>query len=316
MQEMQDYSANNFDYSLVDNSTADFLKSKLSNMNSIAQDTRYRMGKELSEAQNKLANHYQGVFTKWFESLGLDSHDVYFWIKEYNFSLTLKGTKQIANFNNASKTLKDDVLRKSAEPEAVQRVLSGDITTHKEYKELEKKLKQSEEANKTLDGLLSEKADTISALEQQVKNKPKPEVVEKEVEVEKIPDDYHYYKGNFESIKAVNERLQNENEQIRKELKSYSNKPDVDNSELLAKKEKLEAEISTLKNVSGLGEEINDFINRVSSYEYQIDMKQLASKRDVLKSIHDSIGGLKKWCSDFENELPTQNFIEGEINHE
>ena len=50
--------------------------------------------------------------------------------------------------------------------------------TRREIQELNRKLKQSEEANKTLDGLLSEKADTISALEQQVKNKPKPEVVE------------------------------------------------------------------------------------------------------------------------------------------
>lgn len=179
--------------------------------------------------------------------------------------------------------------------------------TRREIQELNRKLRMAQEEN----------ADKDLQIER-LNNRPEPKakVIEKEVEIEKIPDDYHYFKGNFESIKAVNERLQNENKQIREELKSHSNEPNIDNSELLAKKEKLEAEISTLKNVAGLGEEINDFINRVSSYEYQIDMKQLVSKRDVLKSIYEAIGGLKKWCSDFEKELPTQNFIEGEMNHE
>lgn len=119
MQEIQDYSANNFDYSLVDNSTADFLKSKLSNMNSIAQDTRYRMGKELSETQDELSNHYQGVFVKWYESLGLNKNDVYFWINEFKFSRNLENTQQIANFGSAPKTLKRDVMKKSAPKEAV-----------------------------------------------------------------------------------------------------------------------------------------------------------------------------------------------------
>lgn len=83
---------------------------------------------------------------------------------------------------------------------------SVDDATVKEIKELNHKLKQSEEANKTLDGLLSEKADTISALEQQVKNKPKPEVVEKTVTKEVKPDDYDELKQKSDNYQAMQER--------------------------------------------------------------------------------------------------------------
>lgn len=316
MQEIKDQKKSKFDYSLVSNEDADFLKQRINKIQNILQSDATKVGEQFYLAQQRLATYGHGTFGSWIESLKISKDSVYRYINRYSFIANCDNQSDIETFESLQKSLTYDVSKPSAPREAVQKVLDGDITTHKEYKELEKKLKQSEEANKTLDGLLSEKADTISALEQQVKNKPKPEVVEKEVEVEKVPDDYDYIKGAFENIKGTNEMYKEQNEELRRELKSYSNQPNVDNSELLAKKEKLEAEISTLENVSGLGEEINDFINRVSSYEYQIDMRKLASKRDVLKSIHEAIDGLKKWCSDFENELPTQNFIEGEINHE
>ena len=318
MQEMQDYSANNFDYSLVDNSTADFLKSKLSNMNSIAQDTRYRMGKELSEAQNKLANHYQGVFTKWFESLGLDSHDVYFWIKEYNFSLTLKGTKQIANFNNASKTLKDDVLRKSAEPEAVQRVLSGDITTHKEYKELEKKLKQSEEANKTLDGLLSEKADTISALEQQVKNKPKPEVVEKTVTKEVKPDDYDELKRQAsvaDDLKKQREQSQSQINKLQKELndlKSRSKYQKVIDTEEADRQHRLSVlKVETAISIYSLIRDIQDFLKKENVLR---DISKVNGFDDESKNdLQEANDGLQRFVDEVNQILSGRKIVEGKF---
>lgn len=85
-------------------------------------------------------------------------------------------------------------------------VKKPDDMTRREIQELNHKLKQSEEANKTLDGLLSEKADTISALEQQVKNKPKPEVVEKTVTKEVKPDDYDELKQKSDNYQAMQER--------------------------------------------------------------------------------------------------------------
>lgn len=323
MQEMQDYSANNFDYSLVDNSTADFLKSKLSNMNSIAQDTRYRMGKELSEAQNKLANHYQGVFTKWFESLGLDSHDVYFWIKEYNFSLTLKGTKQIANFNNASKTLKDDVLRKSAEPEAVQRVLSGDITTHKEYKELERKLRMAQEENADKDLQIK-----------RLNNRPEPEprVVEKTVTKEVTPSDYDELKREASitsDLRQRNSQTQQEMDDIKSQLEKAKADAEFYQKELSAAErikknnQKLDdwerdkqRELSVLKvqtaiSIYSLIHDIQDFLKKENIVRDVSQAKDLddESKRDL----QEANEGLQRFVDKVNQILDGRKIIEGEF---
>ena len=140
-----DFEPTSFDYSQLDDETSVFLKQRVRNMESIADDTRYRMGKELFQAQERLADHYKGTFVKWFKSLGLDKDNVYFWINEFKFSRNLENTKQALNFGSASKSLKKDVMKKNAPNEAKQAVLNGDITTHKEYVALEKKLKQREQ---------------------------------------------------------------------------------------------------------------------------------------------------------------------------
>lgn len=144
----------NFDYDQLDVQTAVFLKQRVSNMEHIAGDTRYRMGRELCKAQEKLANHYQGVFVKWYESLGLKKDNVYFWINEYKFSRNLESLQQATNFGALPKTLKQDVMKKSAPEEAKQAVLNGDIKTHKEYKALIEKLNAKErelaDAKKTI----------------------------------------------------------------------------------------------------------------------------------------------------------------------
>lgn len=83
------------------------------------------------------------------------------------------------------------------------------------------KIKAVKESNKG--GWNIDKNSLNSFIKHYSNNKNSPvRVVEKELEVEKVPDDYHYFKGNFESLKAVNKRLQDENKQIRKELKEYS----------------------------------------------------------------------------------------------
>ena len=46
-----DFEPTSFDYSQLDDETSVFLKQRVRNMESIADDTRYRMGKELFQAQ-------------------------------------------------------------------------------------------------------------------------------------------------------------------------------------------------------------------------------------------------------------------------
>lgn len=109
--------------------------------------------------------------------------------------------EQIEMFQELPTTLKTEISKPSAKPEAVEMVLSGDIKTTKEYRELEKQLKAKDEQIKL-------QAQMIDDL-----NEQETEVVEKEVIVEKVPDDYQQLK---QSTKIVDE-ITRENQVLKAE---------------------------------------------------------------------------------------------------
>ncbi|REI06192.1 hypothetical protein [Staphylococcus felis] len=135
-----------FDYSLVDNKTAEFLKEREYTINGIAEDARIKIGRELKKAQDKLANHHEGVFVKWYESGGLDRNQVYYYINLNQFSTNLENTQK-DNFLNAPKSLQKEIMKKNAPEDLKRKVLNGDITTHKKYKQLAKEKTELEQKN-------------------------------------------------------------------------------------------------------------------------------------------------------------------------
>ncbi|MCO6211822.1 hypothetical protein LZT62_10325 [Staphylococcus epidermidis] len=126
-----------FDYSLIDGETAEFLKEREYTINGIAEDARIKIGKELKKAKNKLANHHGGVFQKWVQSGGMSIDDAYYYINLNELSRNLDDIKK-DNFLNAPKSLQKEVMKKNTPDDLKQKVLDGDITTHKEYKQLQK----------------------------------------------------------------------------------------------------------------------------------------------------------------------------------
>ncbi|MED1676345.1 hypothetical protein P4V04_06775 [Bacillus subtilis] len=78
-----------FKYDLVDQSTAEFLKQKEVNMREIAGKAYTELGRELKEAQEKLAgnNHYNGMFEKWLKSIGVKKATAYKLIQRFNLLL-------------------------------------------------------------------------------------------------------------------------------------------------------------------------------------------------------------------------------------
>lgn len=160
--------ANGFDYSLVDEDTAQYLrKATVRIANSYAD-----IGAVLAEAQERLAKHgfgeENGVFKKWFTSLGMKKDTVYTFIRIHNFrnEMILRSSEFQTNgnaleiFDNLPKMLQSDISSPSAPAEAVNAVLSGDITTHKDYIALKKQL---EEAKNKAD-IISNNYDRLSKL--------------------------------------------------------------------------------------------------------------------------------------------------------
>ena len=318
-----DFEPTSFDYSQLDDETSVFLKQRVRNMESIADDTRYRMGKELFQAQERLADHYKGTFVKWFKSLGLDKDNVYFWINEFKFSRNLENTKQALNFGSASKSLKKDVMKKNAPNEAKQAVLNGDITTHKEYVALEKKLKQREQE-------LADRDETIANQQAELednrkvqlelnkrnselsKQQPEQKVITKTVtkEVPVKPDDYDDIKAKLDELKKQSAKDKEDIDYYKRELKAAERINKNANSydklqEQELKRKKRQAEISGYSTSL----KINDLIPELQKLS-QEDVDEMGEQAQ--KNLQKRLELLQRSIDRLSSMLGGRRIIEGE----
>ena len=150
-----------FDYSAVDDDTADFLRKateRIARNVLTIMSSQAEIGAILIEAHNRLANHYHGGFEKWYTSLGMSKSSVNRLIQVHEFRENLLRSSQLGQltdnpldlFDNLPKTLQADISSPSAPAEAVNAVLSGDITTHKDFVAMKKQLEEVQAENEQL----------------------------------------------------------------------------------------------------------------------------------------------------------------------
>ena len=143
-----------FDYSAVDEDTAQYLRKATARIANSYAD----IGAVLAEAQERLANNYHGIFEKWYTSIGMKRDTVYGFIRIHNFRNNLMMSSEFRRtsenaleiFDNLPKTLQADISSPSAPAEAVNAVLSGDITTHKDFIAMKKQLEEVQAENEQL----------------------------------------------------------------------------------------------------------------------------------------------------------------------
>ncbi|WP_088293992.1 hypothetical protein [Bacillus mycoides] len=153
-----------FDYGQLDISTAEFLRNKENNMHEIVGKAYTELGRELYEAQQKLARQgskYDGVFEKWYTSIGLKKTSVYNYINRFNLVQQLNEVDKKERVEELPNNLTYEIAKPSAEStepkrQAKQAVLSGEVKTLKEYRALEKERRQANEDKQILGQLLTE----------------------------------------------------------------------------------------------------------------------------------------------------------------
>ena len=197
-------------------------------------------------------------------------------------------------------------------------VKKPDDMTRREIQELNRKLKQSEEANKTLDGLLSEKADTINALEQQVKNKPKPEVVEKTVTKEVKPDDYDELKRQAsvaDDLKRQREQSQSQIDKLQQELNDLKTKnkyQKVIDTEEADRQHRLSVlKVETAISIYSLIRDIQSFLKKENVLRdiSKVNGFDDESKRDL----QDANDGLQRFVDEINQILSGRKIVEGKF---
>lgn len=288
------------------------ITAEINSYKQIAGQSIWEIGRRLNYVkENDLAH---GEFMSWYQSIGLDKHFV---SKSMTIAKQLVNFQTLGNLSNEALYLVATLPEEERTKEHVTskgETKTPDEMTVRELQELKKQLKAKDEQ-------IAMQAKMIDDLQEQ-----EPEIIEKEVVVEKIPDDYSFFKGNYEVTKSNYEFYKSQNEDLRNEIKNLEERIKQESSseqETKLLQEKITALESTrfemhekeksYKRVTNLSLEIENILDNHACLKYSKDFKNLSLDRQAFLELEDSIERLEQWISEIKSELPNKNIIEGEL---
>ncbi|KXZ22339.1 hypothetical protein P4T89_13030 [Bacillus nakamurai] len=298
-----------FKYDLVDQSTADFLKQKEFNMREIVGKAYTKLGRELKEAQEHLASHnkYQGVFEKWFRSIGLKRDAVWRLINRYDL---------IANCDNIEKGLLEDlpvsltyeIAKPSSESteskkQAKKAVLNGEVKTLKEYKELEAKLRKAEEDNKNLSYELSQEKKNRTVVEKVIDNTDYKQIDTLKKELEYKNKKYE----NLSKQKMILEQQLERSDVKVKEYEELTNKLKA----VTREKDDLGRQVEATSELSEMAWEIEKVLkDSLAPVKYAKAIRDMSDNQIIMNNLDSVIGHVESWCKEMRKIMNKNNIIE------
>lgn len=314
---MNELATNDFDYSLVGTETAHKLKALSNQLDGIYQNYSVAVGEVLFKAQQELSSYGTGTFGQWVESNKISKSNAYNYINAYKFVQQLDEPKEKEIFSKQPQRLKNEMSKPSAIPEVNQAVFNGDVTTHKEYKELERRLKLKDQALEAVKG----------ELERVKQTKTTEKVIEKEI----IPDDYQATQDLNKQLLGKNKDLSDELDSVKRSLrlKEASYKMlEKETSEALAlkesiehlraDKEKLENSVSNIFNLSKLVTKFENFFDEEMAPLRFKTLIQGIGKDAQIEKLRDILTLTENWLDEMNKIVPEdgRTIIEGEIINE
>lgn len=261
---MNEIATNDFDYSLVGTETAHKLKALSNQLDGIYQNYSVAVGEVLFKAQQELSNYGTGTFGRWVESNKISKSNAYNYINAYKFVQQLDEPEEKEIFSKQPQRLKNEMSKPSANPEVNQAVFDGDVTTHKEYKELERRLKLKDQALEAVKG----------ELERVKLTKTTEKVIEKEV----IPDDYKATQELNKRLLAKNKELSDSEQAANERMKSIESQL----KELMNQRQEVDEKSAKYDELTRAIEQsqgqLDSYQKQVSAYRHTINFLEKGNK--------------------------------------
>ena len=127
----------------IDEDTMNYLKEQTFKLHFSANKMYTELGKIFRETQEKLADHKDGVFVKWFETLGFKRDTVYRYIGRYNLLLN-SNDAQKEKIEALSLKVAYEISKDDYSDDIKEQVIEGKIKTLDELKKFSNKAKKVE----------------------------------------------------------------------------------------------------------------------------------------------------------------------------
>lgn len=191
-----------------------------------------------------------------------------------------------------------------------------DEMTVRELRELKQQLKHKDEQ-------IDRQARMIDDL-----NEQEPQIVEKEVAVEKTPYDYKKAKEKATNLEHEVQQLRKRNEFIEKQYQETLDQMENTNktaeeyeqlkeniSAMQGKMTEQQEELSSMRKITKLVKESNELLDKIAPINYWQDFENLKGNPAVNEQVKELVKRVAQWCEDMEKEIGTE-ILEGEIINE
>ncbi|WP_203264842.1 DUF3102 domain-containing protein [Streptococcus uberis] len=289
----------------------------------IAGQSIWEIGRRLKHVKDNNLTH--GEFGNWVEKIGIPKTEASRFIK------VADEIPNLGTFTNLGvKALYLIATLPEEEKQAqLERVEQGDNPTVRELQQLKRELNVARKANESL----REKNEDLA---EQILSKQETKIIEKEVVIEKVPDDYKATKKLNETLLNRNKELQQnyEDSERRKQFvenqlqKLYDEREQVDREsekyrELTAAIEKSEGQlngyqkkIASYKNFMAIFEKANLLILDVAGLLYVDEIKLIHSDPFINKEFNTLVDSGIKLFNDLDLKRKQTDILEGEIINE
>lgn len=211
-----------FDYAKVGSDVAEKLRKHEVAIRVIQAKAIYEMGTELHAAHETLAKRGYGNFYGWCQTcFGMSSSTVDNYVHAYKLIAQNLGKREI--LEELPKSLLYAASTESAPPELTQKVLDGEITTHKQWQKEKKALQdRAEQAEARADQAEQENATLTEQCNAQAKELQ--DLRDNPTVVEVLPHDYNEIKTGYDTLQNKYRNLQSTNESYAKTNESLRRK--------------------------------------------------------------------------------------------
>ncbi|EJD5744336.1 DUF3102 domain-containing protein [Staphylococcus pseudintermedius] len=274
------------------------IETEIKSYQNIAGQSIFEIGRRLKHVkENDLAH---GQFGKWLENINLDRTQAHRFIKvseeikdvgTYQH-LGLRALSEIATLPEPERTKEHTTSNGETK--------TPDEMTVRELRELKKQLKQRDEQNAQLQSQVeqAQRSESIALKQLEEAENRGPEVIEREVVKEVVPDDV---KRQLEQFKQKFERESNNANELRDELQRYRNSFS-DPNQAYEEKELTRLERESSINAHKIAISIQNFIKENSVETYRLDTVIKANPKSK-ERLQENIALLKEFTSNLEAML-------------